>query len=200
MQSTFSLTAPFAGTVIEKKATVGGLSSPSEPLFMIADLSTVWIEANLSDTQIAKVRSGAKASVTVSAYPNERLSGRVTYIANTLNKDSHTISARIEVANKDGRLKPEMFANATIDVGGSGTKNAPAVLTVPDEAIVLMQGQPTVFVFEHDGYEARAIEPGDKLTGRTVIKSGLQADEKVVIAGVYALKARLLKSQISDEH
>ena len=71
---------------------------------------------------------------------------------------------------------------------------------MPDEAIVLMQGVPTVFVFEHEGYVQRAVEPGDKLNGRTVVKSGLQSGEQVVVAGTYALKARVLKSQISDEH
>lgn len=200
MQSAFPLTAPFAGIVIEKKATVGALSSPNEPLFTLADLSTVWIEASLGEAQIGKVRQGAKAIVTVGAYPGERFSGRVTYIANLLDKDTRTAAARIEVDNKDGRLKPEMFATATIDVGGANAKAPAEVLTVPDEAIVLMQGQPTVFVFEHGGYEQRAIEPGEKLSGRTVIKSGVEAGEQAVSRGAYALKARVLKSQISDEH
>ena len=71
---------------------------------------------------------------------------------------------------------------------------------MPDDAIVLMQGLPTVFVFEHGGYGARAIDPGARAGGRTVVKSGLVAGDQVVAAGAYALKARVLKSQISDEH
>jgi cobalt-zinc-cadmium efflux system membrane fusion protein len=63
-----------------------------------------------------------------------------------------------------------------------------------------MQGQPTVFLFAKGGYEQRAVELGDKLSGRTVVKSGLVVGEQVVIAGTYALKARVLKSQIGDEH
>lgn len=200
VESTFPVTAPFAGTVIEKKATVGQLSNPSEPLFTVADLSKVWIEANLNETQLTKVRPGASATVTVTAYPGERFVGRVTYVASVLDKDSRTIPARIEVDNKDGRLKPEMFATATIDTNGTVSTQKGEVLTVPDEAIVLIQGQPTVFVFEHDGFEARAIEPGEKIEGRTIIKSGLAAGDQIVAAGTYALKARLLKSQISDEH
>jgi cobalt-zinc-cadmium efflux system membrane fusion protein len=124
----------------------------------------------------------------------------VTYIASLLDKDSRTIPARIEVENKDGRLKPEMFASATIETSGTGTAAKREVLSVPDAAILLLQGQPTIFVEEHGGYEPRAIEPGEKLSGRTVIKSGVEAGEKVVTAGAYALKARLLKSQIGDEH
>lgn len=194
-ESTFALTAPLAGTVIQKKATVGELGTPSEAVFTVADLSTVWIEANLTEDLLAKVKTGAAATVTVGAYPGERFSGRVAYVANMLDKDSRTTAARIEVANKDGRLKPEMFANARIATGSQKQ-----VISVPDAAILLLQGQPTVFVAENEGFESRAIEPGEKLSGRTVIKSGLKAGEKVVAAGAYALKARQLKSQIGDAH
>ncbi|MGH8852799.1 MAG: efflux RND transporter periplasmic adaptor subunit [Telluria sp.] len=200
VESNFPVTAPFAGTVIQKKATLGELASPNEPLFTVADLSRVWIEANLGEAMLAKVRLGAKATVTVSAYPGERFTGRVTYIASVLDKDSRTTPARIEVENKDGRLKLEMFASATIDTAGVSSDPKREAITVPHAAIVLMQGQPTVFVFEHGGYEQRAIEPGEKLSGRTVVKSGLAAGDQLVAAGSYALKARLLKSQISDEH
>ncbi|WP_395702248.1 efflux RND transporter periplasmic adaptor subunit [Aquabacterium sp.] len=204
IESVFAVTAPFAGVIVEKKATLGQLATPSEPLFVVADLRKVWIEADLTEALLSRVRVGAEASVTVTAYPGERFSGRVTYVAAMLDKEKRTIPARIEVENKDGRLKPEMFATATIVSNGAATHPAKdaagEVLTVPDGAIVLMQGVPSVFVFEHGGYEQRAIEPGDKLGGRTVVKAGLQAGERVVAAGTYALKARVLKSQISDEH
>jgi len=194
--STFRLTAPLTGTVVEKNATVGELHSPSEPLFTIADLSVVWIEAHLTEDALSKVRTGTAATVTVQAYPGELFSGRVTYLASLLDKDSRTIPARIEVDNKDGRLKPEMFASATITT----TRARQDVLSVPDAAVVLMHGQPSVFVAERGGFEARVIEVGEKLSGRTTIKSGVKAGEQVVTAGVYALKARALKSQIGDAH
>jgi cobalt-zinc-cadmium efflux system membrane fusion protein len=195
-QSSFAVVAPFAGTVIQKKATLGDLASPSDALFTVADLSTVWIEASLPEAVLAKVRTGATASVTVTAYAGERFSGRVAYVASVLDKDTRTAAARIEVVNRDGRLKPEMFASAIIETGGGGRQ----ALSVPDDAIVLLQGQPTLFVQEHGGFESRAVELSDKLGGRTVIKSGVKAGEQIVAAGAYALKARLLKSQISDEH
>ena len=195
-QSTFPVVAPFAGTVIQKKATLGDLATPSEPLFTVADLSKVWVEANLPEAALAKVRTGAASVLTVSSYPGERFAGRVTYLANVLDKDTRSVVARIEIDNKAGRLKPEMFGTAVIETGG----DAYQALSVPDSAILLLQGQPTVFVAEHGGYEARPVELGEKLGGRTVIKSGVAAGDKLVAAGAYALKARLLKSQISDEH
>lgn len=192
----FAVAAPFAGTVIEKKVTLGQLGSPSEPMFTIADLSRVWIQADLPEAALAKVRIGANAKVTVPAYPGETFTGRVGHIGAMLDKDTRTIAARIEVANADGRLKPGMFATATIEVAGDKRD----VISLPDAAIVLLGGQPTVFVFEQGAYEARQVEPGERIGGRTVLKSGVKAGDQVVTSGTYALKARKLKSQLGHGH
>lgn len=194
--STFAVTAPFAGTVIEKKATLGELASPSTPLFSVADLSRVWIQADLPEAALAKIRIGANAKVSVPAYPNKTFSGRVGHIGASLDKDSRTVAARIEVANADGRLKPEMFATATIEATGDKRD----VISLPDAAVVLLEGKPTVFVYEQGAYEAREVEPGERIGGRTVLKSGLKAGDEVVTSGTYALKARKLKSQLGHGH
>ncbi len=193
--SVFPLTAPFAGTVIEKKAVVGELATPDKTLFTVADLSTLWIEANLFEKDLAQLKVGSDAVVTVSAYPTDTFKGRLTYIGGVLDKETRTIRGRIEVRNADGRLKPEMFASAAIATGG-----AVKALTLPDAAMVLVSEQPTVFVQEGEHFEPRPIEVGEKLRGRMVVKSGLKPGERVVTAGAYALKARLLKSQIGDSH
>ncbi len=194
--SGFAVTAPFAGTVIEKKATVGDLATPSEPIFTVADLSRLWIQADLPEAALAKVRPGATARVSVPAYPGETFTGRVGHIGAGLDKETRTVAARIEIANADGRLKPEMFATATIDVAGDKRE----VLSLPDAAIVLMQGQPTIFVYEQGAYEMRVVEPGERSGGRTVIKAGVKAGEQVVTAGAFALKARKQKSQLGHGH
>lgn len=194
--SAFAVTAPFAGIVIEKGATLGELASPSEPLFTVADLSTVWIQADLPEAALAKVHIGANARVSVPAYPSETFFGRVDYIGAAVNKDTRTVAARIVVPNADGRLKPEMFATATIEVA-AGKREA---IALPADAIVLMQGQPTVFVLEHGNYEMRVVEPGERFGNRTVVKAGIEAGESVVTAGAYALKARKLKSQLGHGH
>ncbi len=194
--STFAVTAPFAGTVTEKKATLGELASPSEPLFSVADLSRVWVLADLPEAALAKIRIGAAATVTVPAYPGETFRGRVGHIGASLDKDSRTASARIEVSNADGRLKPEMFATATIEAAGDKRD----VILLPDAAVVLLEGKPVVFVLEQGAYEARQVEPGERMGGRTVLKSGVKVGDQVVIAGAYALKARKLKSQLGHGH
>lgn len=191
--SIFPLAAPFAGTVIEKKAVLGELAPPDQSLFTVADLSVLWIEANLFEKDLAKVRPRAQASVTVSAYPDEFFKGRLTYISSVVDKESRTVKARVEVPNPDGRLKPEMFATVAIHTGSS-TK----ALLLPEDAVLLVQGQATVFVAEKGSFEPRAVEVGERGQGMVVIKSGVEAGEAVVTSGAYALKARLLKSQIGD--
>ena len=133
--------------------------------------------------------------MTVSAYPGETFQGRLTYISSMVDKETRAVPARVEVPNPDRRMKPEMFATAAIATG-----SATPAMTLPQAAVLLVNGQPMAFVQEAGGFEPRAVEPGDKVGDRVVIKSGIKSGEVVVVAGAYALKARLLKSQIGDEH
>ncbi|MBX9906119.1 MAG: efflux RND transporter periplasmic adaptor subunit, partial [Burkholderiales bacterium] len=135
------------------------------------------------------------AGVTVNAYPGEVFKGRLTYISSTVDKESRAVQARVEVPNSDGRLKPEMFATASID-----TASTSKALTLPQEAVLLINGQAMAFVQEAGGFEPRAVELGEKIGGRVVIRSGVKEGEQIVVAGAYALKARMLKSQIGDAH
>ncbi len=193
--SVFPLKAPFAGTVIEKDAVLGELAQPEKSLFTVADLSTLWIEANLFEKDLGRVRVGAAATVTVGAYPNEIFKGKLTYISSTVDKDTRAVQARVEVPNPGGRLKPEMFANVSIDTAATSQ-----ALTLPQEAVLLVNGQAMAFVQEAGGFEPRAVEIGDKVGGRVVVRGGIKEGEQVVVAGAYALKARMLKSQIGDAH
>lgn len=193
--STFPVTAPFPGTVVQKDAVIGELAQPDKSLFSIADLSTVWIEANLAEGDLTRVTPGALAEVVVQAYPEERFRGKVAYVGGILDKESRTVKARVEVPNRDGRLKPGMFATAYLDaeVRGKG-------IAVPSDAIVLMDGKKAVFVKEVDGFEARSLDLGEDVGGRQIVKGGLYPGDQVVVAGAYALKARVQKSKIGEGH
>ncbi len=193
--SVYPLTAPFSGTIIEKKAVLGELAKTDDSLFTVADLSTVWIEANLFEQDLAKIRRGATAKISVAAYPGETFEGRLTYISSTLDKETRTVQARIEVQNPEGRLKPEMFATASVNTGGSSKG-----LSLPQDAVLLMQGQPTIFVEEHGGFEPRPVESAQGNSRQVLIKAGLKPGERVVVTGAYAIKARLLKSQLGEGH
>jgi cobalt-zinc-cadmium efflux system membrane fusion protein len=190
-----AVAAPFAGTVVERTAVLGEYAQAYQALFTVADLSTVWVETNLYDRDLADVAVGAPATVTVGAYRDQRFAGKVTYVGNMLDKDTRTAVARVEVANVDGRLKPGLFATVEIE-----KTRRQAALRVPENALVLLQGQMTAFVAHGDGFEPRPVEIGERSGGMVVVKSGLEAGDSVVVAGSYALKARLLKSQIGDAH
>ncbi|HRF10539.1 MAG TPA: efflux RND transporter periplasmic adaptor subunit [Candidatus Accumulibacter phosphatis] len=199
--STFPLTTPFAGTVIEKHAILGELAQPDKSVFTVADLSSVWIEANLFEKDLAKARVGADASVTVAAYPGEVFKGQLTYIASVMDKETRTVQARVEIANTDGRMKPEMFATATINTTGTGDEKVVSKsLLVPSVAVVLMDGKPTVFVQDDDGFEPRGVTLGEKVGQGVVVEDGLKAGDRVVTAGAYTLKARIMKSQLGSGH
>lgn len=185
--------APILGSVVERTAVLGEYAQAYQALFTIADLSTVWVETSLYERDLAGVTVGAKAIITVSAYPDRHFEGTVTYVASILDKDTRTAMARVEVPNPDGALKPGLFANAAIEK----SQRQPA-LRVPDEAVVLLQGQMTVFVSEGDGYAPRPVEVARQSNGWAVIRSGLEPGDQVVVSGAYALKARLLKSQLGD--
>ena len=193
--SVFPLSAPFAGIVIEKDAVLGELAQPDKSIFTVADLSTLWIEANLFERDLGRVEVGAPAAVTVNAYPNEVFKGRLTYISSTVDKETRTVQARVELPNDGARLKPEMFATVAIDT--PATRQA---IAVRQEAVLLVNGQPTLFVKKVDGFEPRAVELGDSVGGSVILRSGVKEGEQVAVQGAYALKARLLKSQIGDSH
>lgn len=193
--SHFVVTAPFAGVVIERKAVPGELAKPETSMFTIADLSTVWIQADVVEKDMEKLAVGAPATVTVPAFPNDVFKGRVSYIASVIDRETRTVKARIEVPNRDGKLRLDMYAKAAIE--HTGTREA---LVLPQDAVLMVQGRPVVYVASDNGFEPRPVELGERLRGRVVIASGLKAGEKVVTAGAYALKSRQLKSQISDVH
>ena len=188
------VTAPFDGTVVERAAVLGEYAQSYKSLFTIADLSSVWVETNLYDQDIGMVAVGASATVSVSAYPDQRFAGKLTYISSLLDKDTRTAKARIEALNPDGRLRPGMFADVLIEKVSKHPE-----LRVPETALVLLQGQMTAFVAEGDGFEPRPVETGARSGDEIVIKSGLEPGDAVVVSGAYALKARLLKSQISAD-
>ncbi|MEW5863456.1 MAG: efflux RND transporter periplasmic adaptor subunit [Pseudomonadota bacterium] len=195
--SLFSVAAPFAGTVVEKSAVPGALAEPAKPLFTVTDLTTVWIEASVFERDLPRLVQGAPATVTVAAWPGAPAKGRVTYIASLMDVETRTVKARVEVSNRDGRLRPGMFANVAIAVPGQAAAQA---IFVPQDAVVLMDGRTTVFVRGERGFEPRQVQTGERRQGRVEVKDGIKAGEELVVAGTYELKAKLQKSKIRDTH
>jgi cobalt-zinc-cadmium efflux system membrane fusion protein len=192
--SHFPLLAPFAGTIIERHITMGELITPENTPFTIADLRTVWVLLDIYEKDIARIGSGAAARVAVDAYPGEVFSGQLTYLSRVVDPATRSAEARVEIDNRDGRLRPGMFATATVALPASGGE---AVLVAPRDAVQQVRGGPVAFVEEKPGtYAMRELVLGRESGPSVEIRSGLAAGEPVVTDGAFYLKSTVLKEEM----
>ena len=182
LAATFSLNSPIDGIVIERNATIGASVGTDANVFKIIDLSQVWIDANVFEKDLQRVRPGQEVKLTVPAFPQTTFSGRVIFVDSVVNPETRTVNVRTEVANPDGRLKPDMFANVQIvtDVNR-------AAISIPQSAVLNDEGKTIVFVADSNGYKKRQVQPGIQNNGRVEIVDGLNAGDKVVVKGNYLL-------------
>ncbi len=188
--------SPIGGIITEKHAIVGELSDPSKSLYTVADLSSVWILVDINEKDLAKVHKGQTAIVTVGAFPDQRLKGRITYIADLVDDATRTVKARIEVANPGRKLKPEMFATVELSLPA----NAQAALAVPEDALQDIDGNKVLFVMTDNGseFEPRKVEPGRTAGGMVEIVSGLKEGERYAVKGSFILKSELKKGELGE--
>jgi Cu(I)/Ag(I) efflux system membrane fusion protein len=149
---------------------------PGEPLFRIADLSRVWLIADVFEQDLALVRIGTRGTIGTSAYPDRTFPGEVTFIYPTLNPDTRTARVRIELANPQGQLKPGMYGTVQIEAGPRRE-----VLTVPDSAVIDSGTRQTVLVALGEGrFEPREVKLGTRGEGFVEVLSGVKEGETVV--------------------
>ena len=182
LAATFSLNSPIDGIVVERNATVGASVGTDANLFKIIDLSRVWIDADVFEKDLPRVRPGQEVRLTVTAFPGSTFSGKVILINSVVDPETRTVKVRTEVANPDGRLKPDMFANVQIV-----TEMNRAAISIPQSAVLNDEGKTVVFVAEGDGYKKRQVQAGIQNNGRVEVVDGLTAGDKVVVKGNYLL-------------
>lgn len=176
--------APIAGTITQRQVGVGqylasAASGASTPVFTIADMSTVWLVANVRESDAPALRVGYPAEVTVLAFPGKVFKARITWVGSAVDPSTHRLPVRAEVQNPNGELKPQMFA--TFSIATSDPVEAPAV---PQGALVYEGETTRVFVVGADGsITGRAVRAGRSRDGMVEIVSGLQPGEKVVTSG-----------------
>jgi cobalt-zinc-cadmium efflux system membrane fusion protein len=182
MAATFSLTSPIAGIVVERNATLGATVGTDATVFKVIDTSRVWIDANVFEKDLERVKPGQEVGVTVPAYPGSRFAGRVILVASVVNPETRTVQVRTEVANSDGRLKPDMFANVEIvtDIHRSA-------ISVPQTAVLEDGGKSVVFVANGGDYTRREVTVGVQSGDRVEIVDGLRDGDQVVVKGNYLL-------------
>ena len=179
---TVTLYSPASGVITEKKVVVGQAVQAGMELYAIADLSSVWVDAQVRETEAADLRVGSGADLEFATYPGRTFKGRVTFIYPTLAEQTRSIRARISVANSDGQLRPGMYATVRLS---SPTRTA---LTVPRSAVVQTGERAVVFVEQTGG----ALRPVDVETGRTggeyvEILAGLEPGQRVVTSAQFLL-------------
>jgi Cu(I)/Ag(I) efflux system membrane fusion protein len=176
--------APIDGIVMDKAVLAGQRFAAGETLYRIADLSNIWVVADVFEQDLASVRIGVSASVQLTAYPGRSFAGAVSFVYPTLNPTTRTAKIRIELANPDLLLKPDMYATVVIDAGASGQE----VLTVPESALLDDGARQIVLVERGPGrYQPRVVTPGRRGNGDVEITSGLAADERVVVAANFLI-------------
>ena len=173
---TLTLTAPVSGVIIKDPPVAGMRFMPGEALFKIADLSRVWLIADVFEQDLSLVRLGTRGSITVSAYSDKAFPGEVTFIYPTLNTETRTARVRIELANPQGQLRPGMYGTVQIEAGPKRE-----VVTVPDSAVIDSGTRQVVLVALGEGrFEPRDVKLGTHGEGFVEVLSGVKDGESVV--------------------
>jgi len=187
--------SPIGGIITEKHAIVGELSDPSKSLYTVADLSSVWVLVDINEKDLAKVRRGQGAIVSVGAFPDLKLKGRIAYIADLVDEATRTVKARIEVANPGRKLKPEMFATVELALPA----DTPPVLAVPEDAFQELEGKKVLFVTENGTeFEPRKVELGRTSGGMAEVVAGLKEGERYAAKGSFLLKSEMQKGELGE--
>lgn len=190
------LRAPFAGVVTQLDAAVGEQVDASRELFTIADISTVWVLADVYEQDLARITTKGDVAVKVDAYPNRTFTGRVAYVSDLIEPSTRTAKVRVVVTNREGALKLDMFARIAIP-----TTDERDTLVVPLDAVQRVDNQPVVFVRESPSrFKRRDVSVGASARDVVEVLSGLQKDDVIVTAGSFYLKTALLRERIGDEH
>jgi RND family efflux transporter MFP subunit len=173
-----TLDAPISGSIITRNVTQGDRIEPGTKLLDIAELSHVWVLADIYEYELPFVQVGQVATMTLSYLPGRTFEGRITFIYPTLSEATRTVKVRLEFANPDLALKPEMYAQVEIhaDLG--------LRLSVPESAVISTGTRDLAFVDRGDGYlEPRELKLGLRLPDRFEVLSGVVEGEKVLISG-----------------
>lgn len=182
LTKTLTFFSPSSGFVIKKEAVQGMKVMPDKELYTITDLSTVWVNADIYEFDLASVRLGQRATIALSYFPGQTFSGTVAWISPVLEEKTRTTKVRLEFANRDFKLKPEMYANVEIEVDG-GKK-----LAIPDEAVLDSGIRKIVFIDKGEGrYAPAEVKLGGKFDGYYEVLSGLSRGERIIASASFLL-------------
>ena len=191
-----TLRAPFDGIVTKFDVATGEVVQPDKELFTVADISTVWVLADVYEKDLAKIQRDGMVSIKVDAYPDRTFSGRITHVSDLIDPATRTAKVRCVVENRDGALKLDMFAKVILTSAA-----ARQALVVPADAIQQVDNQAVVFIQQSaTRFERRNIQAGLRAGELVEVLSGLEDGATIVGKGSFYLKTALLRERIGDEH
>jgi membrane fusion protein, heavy metal efflux system len=182
LSADYPIVTPRSGTVLKREITIGQVVQPADPAFTIADLSSVWIIANVPEEDAGHLQKGMEVVVHVPALPQKKITGKLSFLSPIVDPATRTVEVRLDVANADGALKPDQLASMTF-TGHTGRK-----LTVPNVAVIREDNKDFVFVQSAPlKYALREVSLGEEENDRRVVLSGVQAGEYIVTDGAFHL-------------
>ena len=189
------LKAPFTGVITKAQASPGDTVDAGREVFTVADLTQVWVQAEVYEKDLGRIRVGQSAFITVDTYPDHPFEGKVSYIGDALDPQTRTTRVRCEVSNHDLRLKTDMFANIELP-----TKFSKQAIAVPSAALQVVEGKSVVFIrHSQTQFEKREVEKGVTVKQQTEIVRGLKQGEPVVTQGAFHLKSILAGGELGED-
>lgn len=183
--------ASLDGTVIERNVTLGQVVQPADSLYTVADLSHVWLVAEVPEQQAHWAREGDEASADIAALPDDNINGRLIYVADLVNPETRTVTVRMDMLNAQRKLKPQMLATLLIRKQGSQQ------LVLPDSAVIREDNRDHVFVQTGPAhFELRPVRLGESEGSARQILDGLKPGEKVVVDGGFHLNNERLRKEL----
>ncbi len=177
---TLTIYSPVNGYVIQKMAVRGMKVMPGEKLFDLADLSTLWILADIYESELSFVKPGDRAQISLSYFPGKEFSSRIDYVYPSISSTTRAAKVRFEIPNYQGKLKPQMYTNVEVKIG-LGKK-----LSIPDDAVIDTGTRQIVYVDKGEGnFEPREVMLGMRAEGMREVLMGLKAGEKIAASATF---------------
>lgn len=182
LSADYPIVTPKSGTVLKRDVAIGQVVQPADPAFTIADLSNIWIVANVPEEDAGSLRRGVQVEVEVPAHPGYKITGALSFVSPIVDPATRTVAVRMEFDNPNGMLKPDELASMTF-VGHTDRK-----LTVPNTAVVREENKDHVFVQTSPGhFVLREVSLGEEENDRRVVLDGVREDERIVTVGAFHL-------------
>jgi cobalt-zinc-cadmium efflux system membrane fusion protein len=189
--------SPLSGTVIFRNAILGEHIEPERILFTVSNLNTLWAILDAYEKDIPTITPESRVHILSPLYPDTKFPGRITYISDTIDEKLRTIKVRVEVQNKEGLLKPNMYIQGVVENRAENKE----ILTVPEEAIQNMDGEKIVFVMENDNiFVPRHIQLGNAIGDQRIVAGGLSKGDRLVLKGAFTIKTELTKGTFGHQH